>query len=100
MSHGSKNNKHKEVTHLSFAAGGIFAFPLNWRVISLIAVGSERYRTTFPLMRAGLTSTPVPRRTRVSEATTMSTAGGPLSTFSLAMSCESREVWGVFWVWG
>lgn len=59
--------------HDSLADGGILAFPLNCKVISLIEVGSVRWRTTFPLSRAGVTSTPVPRSTSVSEFTLMST---------------------------
>ena len=63
----------KGKTHDSLADGGILAFPLNWSVISLIEVGSVRKSTTFPLSRAGVTSTPVPRKTSVSELTVMST---------------------------
>ena len=60
---------------------GSLAFPRNWRVISLIAVGSERWRMTLPLRRAGFTSTPVPRKVSVSELTAISREGPDLSPF-------------------
>lgn len=77
--------KKRRGTYGSAAETGRRALPLNESVISLIDVGSVRWRTTFPLRRAGLTSTPVPLRQSVSEATWIS-RWGCLSDFLSGMS--------------
>lgn len=48
------------------------ALPRNWRVISLMEVASESVSTTWPVSKAGSTSTTVPLSTMTSESRTMS----------------------------
>lgn len=75
-------------THGSLGLGGTRAFPLKKSVICLIDVASVSVSTTFPVNKAGSTSTPVPFRYSWSLATWMSKL---MWDFSLSFPKEDCE---------